>query len=587
MTRNTFFTAFLAALLSTVAFAQTAPYIITGSDEQFTAAKDGETVGEADQPIQTVIEAIRSDANGAAVSIQFEDGENVLDIGTASASFGGNWGKITLSGKITSSSVNLWDESTVQIQDGVSVESTADIANTHDFNPDDYNSHGTAIYNYGTLSISGGTVSAADYNAVLNHGGTLSISGGTILAKGLAVSSFDSSTVSITGGDISGSSAVSNCVNCTLSISGGTILATGNFATNDYAVYNHRFGTVTISGGTILATNGGTAVYHFAVAMGQSDSGSVTISGGTISATGEGGQAVVGFGRDIIIEGGKITNEVIFSYRDWVLDPYTVLYLDTQAVEHGSPAIAPTPPAIEGYTFTGWTGDYGYYGLDNVQQCITFTANYNINTYTVTFVDWDGTEIETKTVNHGSQAYSPDVYSLYREGYIFTGWDTEFDNVTSDLTVTALYDEFAYRVTFYWTDADGSSVGELHFVERGSAAIAPIVPEIEGYTFIGWDIEFDNVTSDLTVTAEYEEITPILPPQTATNRLITPTPNGITLTAKTNATISVYNLSGKLISQQSYNAGNHSISFGHLPKGMYVVKASHGSEKEILRVTVR
>jgi hypothetical protein len=91
-----------------------------------------------------------------------------------------------------------------------------------------------------------------------------------------------------------------------------------------------------------------------------------------------------------------------------------------------------------------------------------------------------------------------------------------------------------------------------------------------------------SVTADIT-----SQSSPILPLQTANNHLLTPTKNGITLTAKTNATVAVYNLSGRLISRQNYNAGNHSISFGHLPKGMYIVKASHGSEKEILRVPVR
>jgi flagellar hook assembly protein FlgD len=63
--------------------------------------------------------------------------------------------------------------------------------------------------------------------------------------------------------------------------------------------------------------------------------------------------------------------------------------------------------------------------------------------------------------------------------------------------------------------------------------------------------------------------------------------NGINLTAKTNVTITIYNLNGKLISRQSYNAGNHSISLGHLPKGVYIVKMSHGSEKQILQIPVR
>ena len=58
-------------------------------------------------------------------------------------------------------------------------------------------------------------------------------------------------------------------------------------------------------------------------------------------------------------------------------------------------------------------------------------------------------------------------------------------------------------------------------------------------------------------------------------------------TANTTATIAVYNLSGKLISRQEYLVGSHSISLGHLPKGMYIVKASQGGWNEILRVAVR
>jgi hypothetical protein len=85
-----------------------------------------------------------------------------------------------------------------------------------------------------------------------------------------------------------------------------------------------------------------------------------------------------------------------------------------------------------------------------------------------------------------------------------------------------------------------------------------------------------------------QKATPILSPKIATgNRIITPMRNGINLTAKANATIAVYSISGKLVSKQSYNAGSHSISFGHLPKGMYIVRASFGNANEVLRVAVR
>jgi len=91
-----------------------------------------------------------------------------------------------------------------------------------------------------------------------------------------------------------------------------------------------------------------------------------------------------------------------------------------------------------------------------------------------------------------------------------------------------------------------------------------------------------NVTADIT------EPTSIFSHKIATGNLLTQTRSGINLAAKTNVTIEIYNLSGKLISQQTYLAGNHSISLGHLPKGMYIVQARFNNtpKMETIRITL-
>lgn len=83
--------------------------------------------------------------------------------------------------------------------------------------------------------------------------------------------------------------------------------------------------------------------------------------------------------------------------------------IDTQSVAYGSAAKAPAVPTRTGYTFTEWDKDFS-----NITEGITVKALFTINSYTVTFVDWDNREIDTQTVTHGSAATAPE--SPTREG---------------------------------------------------------------------------------------------------------------------------------------------------------------------------
>ncbi|MCR4664530.1 MAG: leucine-rich repeat protein [Paludibacteraceae bacterium] len=95
-----------------------------------------------------------------------------------------------------------------------------------------------------------------------------------------------------------------------------------------------------------------------------------------------------------------------------------------------------TAVADDGYKFEGWTNYDGKTGLA-VTSDTTVTATFKLKTYTVTFVDYDGTELKTETVEHGKDATAP--ADPEREGYEFTGWDNTFTNVISDLNVQAQY----------------------------------------------------------------------------------------------------------------------------------------------------
>lgn len=108
--------------------------------------------------------------------------------------------------------------------------------------------------------------------------------------------------------------------------------------------------------------------------------------------------------------------------------------LKTQTVNYGTDATAPTAPERTGYYFKGWDKNY-----TDVTENLTVTALYNIKTYTVSFVDWNGVTLKQETVNHGSSATPP--ADPTRAGYEFTGWSASYTNVTSSLVINALYEE--------------------------------------------------------------------------------------------------------------------------------------------------
>ena len=189
---------------------------------------------------------------------------------------------------------------------------------------------------------------------------------------------------------------------------------------------------------------------------------------------------------------------------------YTVTFKDydgtvlkTQKVESGKAATAPADPTRTGYTFTGWDKSFNKITAD-----LVVTATYKaeetkptdpvVTTYTVTFKDWDGTVLKTEKVEKDKAATAP--ADPTRTHYTFAGWDKAFNKITADLVVTATYKINEYTVTF--KDYDGT-VLKTQKVESGKAATAPADPTRENYKFAGWDKAFNNVTSDLVVTATY------------------------------------------------------------------------------------
>ena len=198
-------------------------------------------------------------------------------------------------------------------------------------------------------------------------------------------------------------------------------------------------------------------------------------------------------------DGRNITADCTIT-ANYEQNSYTVRFVDydgtelsVQTVLHGEAAELPASPAREGYTFVGWSGDVSAVTCD-----MTVTALYAVKTCTVFFTDWDGTVLKTQEVSYGEDAEAPQAPS--REGYTFTGWSGDYTNITESRILMAQYERLSFTVRF--VDYDGTELSSQS-VFWGEAAAAPEAPAREGYTFTGWDADFSNIRKDLTVTAQY------------------------------------------------------------------------------------
>lgn len=140
----------------------------------------------------------------------------------------------------------------------------------------------------------------------------------------------------------------------------------------------------------------------------------------------------------------------------------------------------------------------GSYAIASVNSNYNIEIYFKIKSFHVTFVDYDGTVLKTEMVEHGSTATAPK--DPTREHYVFNGWDVNFSNITSAVTVKATYVPAKYTVRFIgW---DGTTL-KTEQVEYTNDATAPTPPIREGYDFDKWSRGYTNVGSDLEVTAVY------------------------------------------------------------------------------------
>ena len=140
-------------------------------------------------------------------------------------------------------------------------------------------------------------------------------------------------------------------------------------------------------------------------------------------------------------------------YVKWTINSYTVTFMDgktvlkPEKVKHGSAATAPEVPEKDGKTFKGWDKPF-----DNVTSDLTINAVYDVDKFTLMFINFDGTTVYTEEVEYGASiedAYNNAVEKVDIEGpFEYDGWYEVGDETTTLLDENNLPEMPARNVTY-------------------------------------------------------------------------------------------------------------------------------------------
>jgi hypothetical protein len=205
----------------------------------------------------------------------------------------------------------------------------------------------------------------------------------------------------------------------------------------------------------------------------------------------------------------KVFTVTFLNYDDSVLSTDKVAYGGT--ADPGE-AANPSKPSDDQYhyTFKAWSDS-----LENVTSDKSVKATYSadLNQFSVTYENWDGSVLDTQSVKYGQNAsYTKGVPTKAKDAeydYAFKGWDGSETNITKDTTLKAQFvsTRNSFLVTFVnWDD----SVLDTQRVAYGEdATFAKDTPTKEQderylYTFKGWSDSLTHITEDKTLKATFD-----------------------------------------------------------------------------------
>lgn len=215
--------------------------------------------------------------------------------------------------------------------------------------------------------------------------------------------------------------------------------------------------------------------------------------------------------------GGKVTADTVVKitapttlFARWIPNTYTVKFdanggngiMEPQIHTYGQSLALPEGAFNkDGYTFAEWNtqadgSGTAYADRDSVTNLtaidgaeIPLYAQWNINSYTVTFNSVGGTHVQAITQEYNTLVDKPDDPTKY--GYSFACW-MHRENVvtfpvqlTDNLNLSATWAAVEYAIIYFDMDGIDNGNPESFTIESDAITLADPGPKT-GYTFMGW-----------------------------------------------------------------------------------------------------
>lgn len=201
--------------------------------------------------------------------------------------------------------------------------------------------------------------------------------------------------------------------------------------------------------------------------------------------------------------GGTVLYTTNVNRNGRVIDPVTSGAIET-----------PTryPEATYNYIYKGWDAALS----TNVTSNLTYTATYKTDRqFTVSFVDWDGSRLDTQLVADEESAVDPVTSgriaqparaSTAQYTFAYNGWDKTFNFITEDTTVTVQYTSTVRTYSYRFLNND-NTVLKSGTVDYGTTVTPPSDPSYspadEDMEFTGWNPSNYTIVANTDFIAQY------------------------------------------------------------------------------------